>query len=173
MDPTDIHLLHVDRKIKLWVGTWNVGNKMPPTSAQDIEPWIPQGGGEFDLIALGLQESSYKHSFKERKVSVDGETPIERKTSRLTMVGDKIRQLSPRSAGKGSRTSLFDQVGRKASVALNRTKTQFADVCPFVKQLEEHLGENYKLAILVELLEMRLVVFVHQRNQVSFFPISR
>ena len=48
---------YTDGEIKVLVGTWNVGNAMPPS---DLDPWVPLGGGDFDVIALGVQESNYE-----------------------------------------------------------------------------------------------------------------
>lgn len=38
------------------LGSFNVGNS-PLT---DLAPWLPYGGKGFDLIVIGLQESTYK-----------------------------------------------------------------------------------------------------------------
>eukprot|EP00500_Bicosoecida_sp_ms1_P005447 CAMPEP_0203826364 /NCGR_PEP_ID=MMETSP0115-20131106/56479_1 /ASSEMBLY_ACC=CAM_ASM_000227 /TAXON_ID=33651 /ORGANISM="Bicosoecid sp, Strain ms1" /LENGTH=110 /DNA_ID=CAMNT_0050735411 /DNA_START=70 /DNA_END=399 /DNA_ORIENTATION=- len=43
--------------LRVHVCTWNVGNKMPRA---DFAPWIPAGGGDHDVIVVGLQESTYK-----------------------------------------------------------------------------------------------------------------
>ncbi|RHZ31892.1 hypothetical protein DYB37_004593 [Aphanomyces astaci] len=40
--------------------TWNVGNKMPPATPAGIKSWVPEGGGDYDIVAIGLQESTYK-----------------------------------------------------------------------------------------------------------------
>lgn len=52
--------------------TWNVGNKMP---SADFSPWIPEGGGDFDVIAVGLQESTYKIKSKKTKPADGSATP--------------------------------------------------------------------------------------------------
>lgn len=43
--------------LKLFIGSWNVGNEIPP---DDLSPWIPQSG--FDLYAIGTQENQYSNS---------------------------------------------------------------------------------------------------------------
>lgn len=43
-------------KAKLFIGTWNVGNKPPP---EDLSAWIPKQG--YDLYIIGTQECEYKH----------------------------------------------------------------------------------------------------------------
>lgn len=39
--------------IKIFIGSWNVGNAPPP---EDLSPWIPEG---FDLYVIGAQECNY------------------------------------------------------------------------------------------------------------------
>jgi len=51
-DPKDTK----DDKLRLFIGSWNVGNAVPP---EDLSPWIPKSG--FDLYAIGSQECSYDH----------------------------------------------------------------------------------------------------------------
>ncbi|KUF97306.1 Transcription initiation factor TFIID subunit 13 [Phytophthora nicotianae] len=46
--------------LKILIASWNVGNTMPPKDSKLLNEWIPEGGGDFDVIALGLQESTYK-----------------------------------------------------------------------------------------------------------------
>jgi hypothetical protein len=41
--------------LKLFVASWNVGNAKP----DGIEQLLPVGGGGYDLIVLGMQESTY------------------------------------------------------------------------------------------------------------------
>ncbi|CAM9954313.1 unnamed protein product, partial [Hapterophycus canaliculatus] len=43
-------------RVRLLVGSFNVGNS-PLT---DLAPWLPYGGKGFDLIVVGLQESTYR-----------------------------------------------------------------------------------------------------------------
>lgn len=43
--------------MKLLVCTWNLGNAEPP---RDLSPWIPTGGGDYDVIVVGVQEAKYK-----------------------------------------------------------------------------------------------------------------
>lgn len=56
------------RTLKLLTGTWNAGNARPPP---DLRPWIPLGGGDFDLIVVGFQECTFKN--KKKKKSKGGE----------------------------------------------------------------------------------------------------
>mmetsp|Transcript_8288 Transcript_8288/g.10902 ORF Transcript_8288/g.10902 Transcript_8288/m.10902 type:complete len:734 (+) Transcript_8288:154-2355(+) len=43
-------------EIKLFVGSFNMGN----AEIENIGEWIPAKGGEYDIIALGMQESTFK-----------------------------------------------------------------------------------------------------------------
>ncbi|CAM9760899.1 unnamed protein product [Choristocarpus tenellus] len=45
-----------DNLLRLLVCSFNVGN----SPLEDLSPWIPAGGEGFDLIVIGLQESTYK-----------------------------------------------------------------------------------------------------------------
>ena len=46
----------VSRRLALFAGSMNAGNAPPPA---DLSEWIPTSGGNFDIIAIGLQEASY------------------------------------------------------------------------------------------------------------------
>ena len=49
-----------DRELSILVATWNVGNQMP--HPQELQHWLPQGGGRFDLVVIGTQENSFRRS---------------------------------------------------------------------------------------------------------------
>jgi len=51
-----------DKKLKIHVTTWNVGNAMPD---HDMSPMLPQGGGGYDIIAFGGQEAEYSDKIPE------------------------------------------------------------------------------------------------------------
>ena len=48
---------------RILVATWNVGNQKP--NPEELQHWLPEGGGEFDVIVIGTQENA----FKEKKTS--------------------------------------------------------------------------------------------------------
>ncbi|CAN0150301.1 unnamed protein product, partial [Scytosiphon promiscuus] len=52
-------------RVRLLVGSFNVGNS-PLT---DLAPWLPYGGKGFDLIVVGLQESTYRAPRNSRESS--------------------------------------------------------------------------------------------------------
>jgi hypothetical protein len=43
------------RNLKVFVGTWNMGNKR----GEGMDDFLPTADGDFDIIAIGLQESTY------------------------------------------------------------------------------------------------------------------
>ena len=43
------------RAIKVFCGTWNMGN----AKGESIQNFVPPSGKDFDIIAIGLQESTY------------------------------------------------------------------------------------------------------------------
>jgi hypothetical protein len=47
--------------LRLWIGTWNVGDKPPPKDLSELSKWIPPQ--EFDMYAIGFQENSQKDAW--------------------------------------------------------------------------------------------------------------
>jgi hypothetical protein len=39
-----------------YLEAWNMGNAAPPS---DMACWLPKDGGGYDIIAIGLQESTF------------------------------------------------------------------------------------------------------------------
>ena len=60
---------HQEGKLKLLVGTWNVGNAQP--DEEQMKNWIPDGGGDFDMIIVGVQECSYSTKDDTTKAEMD------------------------------------------------------------------------------------------------------
>ncbi|CAN0479829.1 unnamed protein product, partial [Ectocarpus sp. 12 AP-2014] len=75
-------------RVRLLVGSFNVGNS-PLT---DLDPWLPYGGKGFDLIVVGLQESTYRPPRGARDSS-----PFQR-----TLSLSPSNSLSPIKTGGGS-----------------------------------------------------------------------
>ena len=44
------------RPLKIFCGTWNMGN----AKGENIDSFIPKNGLDYDIIAIGVQESTYK-----------------------------------------------------------------------------------------------------------------
>ena len=69
-----------EKEIKLFCGTWNMGN----AKAVGLEQFIPEGGGGYDIIVIGLQESSYinkdHHQNTKNKMRLSGSTKSQKVT---------------------------------------------------------------------------------------------
>ncbi|DAZ97999.1 TPA: hypothetical protein N0F65_005157, partial [Lagenidium giganteum] len=213
--------------LRVLVASWNVGNAMPPKNKHKISQWVPEGGGGFDVIAVGLQESSYREKSseadgdgegdaddadadKERNSDLeDADYEGENTASRGSSIPGLGRQSSARDtdyddgaddsevcgdeddatagaaatsggAGSGmangeviikrSRTKKHirkvSHIVRKMSNNLRETVADALDY-PFNKQLFLHLGDNYALVGKVELMEMRLFIYVHIKHNAT------
>lgn len=250
-----MNLMTSGTQLKILVASWNVGNTMPPKDSKLLNDWIPEGGGDYDVIAVGLQESTYKnekvsenlvrtdswhHSSskaddQEEEEDIDTDSPgldsvidgtdfeegeeeeedeDEESDLKLDDAGNRA-SIKRSGAHKSSSTtdennseairngraggpfnsSTSDQsngssVGpsKSSDVIVKRSRTKksmrkmtrmvrqlssnlrdtMGDVLdyPFSKQIYLHLGDSYVLAGKVELMEMRLFVYVHERNNV-------
>jgi hypothetical protein len=120
--------------LKVLVASWNVGNAMPPKSATLISKWIPEGGGDLDVIAIGLQESSYR----EKTGSVGDFTPSDRKStaSSAKSDGSDSDNVADASDGEGDEeegTEVQDDAQRsssRASVSAVSGPTKKSSVVP-------------------------------------------
>ncbi|KAG7382660.1 hypothetical protein PHYBOEH_010394 [Phytophthora boehmeriae] len=229
--------------LKVLIASWNVGNTMPPKNPKLLEEWIPEGGGDFDVIAIGLQESTYKSKEKDlenlvkadsrnssyRKVGddefttgsdtdfididegdYDEDDDDEEEDRSEGKADDSEDKVSSRSAsqkylssteesnnasnevlraGRGVAPlsgSVQGETGTTKSpdviVKRSRTKKSMRKMkkivrqlssksdaldYPFNRQIYMHLGESYALVGKVDLMEMRLFVYAHERNNVT------
>lgn len=181
---------------------------MPP---KDISPWIPLGGGNFDIVAVGLQESNYKEKDRDEKESaaigieeshqevfditeaqfkiestLDSEdrrcldsSPV---PASFSQSGIYIADLKPNDGinDSGGQDVIIKRprshksyrkvkrIVRKVSENIRESVSDVFDY-PFSKQLHQQLGEQYILANKVELMEMRLFLFVHEKHTVTGF----
>ncbi|GMF35442.1 unnamed protein product [Phytophthora fragariaefolia] len=251
-----VSLMTMGPPLKILVASWNVGNTMPPKDSKLLSDWIPEGGDDYDVIAVGLQESTYKNEKVSenlvrtdswRNASSKAEDQDEEETDMdppLDSVVDgteveegeedeedeeyesegKIDELGNRSSirrsGVHKSSSTTDENNSPSSEAIrtsraggqfnsstseqnngstigpnkssdvivkrSRTKKSMRKMTrmvrqlssnlrdtmgdaldyPFSKQIYLHLGESYVLAGKVELMEMRLFIYVHERNNV-------
>jgi hypothetical protein len=53
--------------VKILCGSWNMGNAEP----EGLDSLVPPGGGDYDIIVLGLQESTYT-----RGANTSGKSPV-------------------------------------------------------------------------------------------------
>ncbi|KAL3656593.1 hypothetical protein V7S43_018591 [Phytophthora oleae] len=220
--------------LKILIASWNVGNTMPPKDSKLLNDWIPEGGGGFDVIAVGLQESTYKSEKvsenlvraenadeEEEEIEADllstlssvldatevddveeedEEEENESKTEsvlkrpgsqrsfadinnspsndsiRSARAGEQLSSSTSESAAKSSDVIVKRSRTKKSMRKMTRMVRQLSNNLrdskgdaldyPFSKQIYLHLGDSYVLAGKVELMEMRLYVFVHERNNV-------
>ncbi|GLD93678.1 hypothetical protein PINS_up002283 [Pythium insidiosum] len=228
--------------LRVFVGSWNVGNAMPPKRQATLSAWIPLGGGGFDVLAIGLQESSYRE-----KSASETERESTRRASRISAEaaasaaalaemhgqgespeqedddegeeeeeeeeeeedgeedgddddedGDgeddgeededgEEDQGAPEEAGDDrpreqpspssavavaplpaeSGDVMVTKPRRKKKKKRLRAKKSIRKVSRLVRQLYLHLGAQYALVGKVELMEMRLFVYVHVKHSVS------
>ncbi|TMW64264.1 hypothetical protein Poli38472_012886 [Pythium oligandrum] len=217
-------------QLRLLVASWNVGNAMPPKSREGVHDWVPAGGGGFDVIAVGLQESSYREKSASESEREGGRT-MSRKSSRSVSAvmteceggeeaeapqeedydvqddeedeeveedggeeGEEVEEEEEEASTPPSNTHEVTSTAKKLGLAagdviikklnakrsIRRVKRLVRQVSsniresvadaldyPFARQLTQHLGEQYVLVAKVELLEMRLLVFVHSKHRVS------
>ncbi|KDO29986.1 hypothetical protein SPRG_05175 [Saprolegnia parasitica CBS 223.65] len=147
------------RPLKVLVGTWNVGNKMPPSTPEGLHAWIPQHGGDFDVIAIGLQESSFKkhassHEVLEKTESIEDD--------------DEDDDDATAAADAAPAEQAEVPVERTEPPVLVKSASSKRSLLPhyaFFQQLEDHVGASYTVAGSIELMEIRLIVFVHTRNK--------
>ncbi|KAG7381364.1 hypothetical protein PHYPSEUDO_006069 [Phytophthora pseudosyringae] len=247
-----INITSTGTALKILIASWNVGNTMPPKDSKLLNDWIPEGGGDFDVIAVGLQESTYKNEKvsenlvradswhgssskvddqddeendtdypaldsaidtkeieeveeeeeEEEEEEADDNKPTIKKsgTQRSSSNADENNSPSSEAIRNGragvqfssatSEPSDSNAIGSNKSsdviVKRSRTKKSMRKMTrmvrqlssnlrdtmgdaldyPFSKQIYQHLGESYVLAGKVELMEMRLFVYVHERNNV-------
>lgn len=185
--------------------SWNVGNAQPPKVRSKLQQWIPEGGGDFDVIAVGLQESSYREKHGDEKedqeardtedtTKADDSDDEEVECSTINEdVGDEEHEeedyedvplptdeaeeeesktsdvvIVKRSRSKKSMLKV-SKIVKQMSSNIRETVATVADVLeyPFLKQLVQHVGDNYALVARVELMEMRLFVFALARHNVT------
>ena len=56
-----------EEDIRIWMGSWNMGDAPPPS---EIDDWIPKIG--FDLYVIGVQECEYKPKGNEDSENTGG-----------------------------------------------------------------------------------------------------
>lgn len=47
-----------EEEVKVFIGSWNMGDAPPPADIEELGKWIPKSG--YDLYAIGVQECEYK-----------------------------------------------------------------------------------------------------------------
>lgn len=95
-------------KLKIFACTWNVGNENP----KSFHPLIPKGGGDADIVAVGLQECTYENHVDSCESSV---------SKMLKTILDVDESLSPLQMSSSS-SNTVEKI-KRMSLASNATKT--------------------------------------------------
>ncbi|KAH9157518.1 hypothetical protein AeRB84_000620 [Aphanomyces euteiches] len=156
--------IDTSKKMKIFTGSWNVGNKMPPTNREGISAWIPEGGGVYDILAIGVQESTYKKKASHSNGNHEMETVPEQEHEEDDDDDDAAQDIEMQEV-------VLEEPPKPKTptrmLSLTKHNSATASTYPFFVQLQEHLGSHYHMAGSVELMEIRLVVFVHTQHHVS------
>lgn len=187
--------------LRVLVASWNVGNMMPSKSKDVINAWIPEGGGGYDVIAVGLQESSYKERSaseierdRGRTVSPDQTPPTDDTETVIDNMEDdnhdetedntqepdeQEEEEEEQESNEGEMKTIKKKKSRakrsirKVSKLMRQMSSNLrgsvaeALEYPFNRQLFLHLGDQYGIIGKVELMEMRLFIYVHNKHPVS------
>jgi hypothetical protein len=140
-------------RLQICIGTMNVGMKAPP---DNLDPWIPKGGGGFDLIVVGVQECSFRtrpayvvaggiSDHEEDEEDEDSLVPCTRRS--LSQTGAKLPEADATGASAHDRR--------------------------FINLVAQHVGTQYVPVDTVALMNMRLVVFVHVDHQDEISSIEK
>jgi hypothetical protein len=70
------------RQAKIFCGTWNMGN----AQGENMKHFIPEDGKDYDIIAIGLQESTYKIGDESKEGSSTSEGCIKHLSQELEMI---------------------------------------------------------------------------------------
>lgn len=90
---------------------------MPPKTAALISQWIPEGGGDFDVIAVGLQESTYR----EKTGSVGDVATGDRKSTASSVKGEGSDSENAVEASDGEGYEAEEAEGDDAHPSVART----------------------------------------------------
>mmetsp|Transcript_70882 Transcript_70882/g.188619 ORF Transcript_70882/g.188619 Transcript_70882/m.188619 type:complete len:608 (+) Transcript_70882:129-1952(+) len=141
--------------IKILTFTWNVGNAMP--DAEELAHWCPAGGSDYDIIAVGTQENSFKeHSAKGRNAS-----SVEMNNAKELDVDDDDKvaegggiEMSEISLADGSTKGKPSTPAKRAGGNQQRTVWD--------TMVQERLGSEYVVVHHIVLWEMRLTIYARK-----------
>lgn len=147
---------HVDpwEHIKVLCFTWNMGDAKPVDD--ELQCWLPNEGGDFDIIVVGVQECSYDW------VSEWVNTPTRFAKRRKSLKGSGKTALPMLS---GAVEEALHTFGSQKSESPDRRKKQVRDVgeeafsFDWDDILAERLGDGFTRVQQAVLMNMRLLVF--------------
>ena len=91
------HTAQVGTTLKVWIGTWNMGNAEP--KLEELKQWLPRSETDeamYDLVVLGVQESTFTPTAEGR-----------------SSVNKRIRRESVKFVGELDAAKLQDEIKKK------------------------------------------------------------
>lgn len=139
--------------IKVLCFTWNMGDAKP--SEEELKCWLPSGGGEFDLVVVGVQECSYDW------VSEWVATPMRNPKRRKSLKGSGKTQLPMLSGAVEEALHAFGSSPRSERPERRKSRDVGEEKFSFHWDdiLAERLGDGFARVQQVVLMNMRLLVF--------------
>jgi hypothetical protein len=130
----------VGSKLKVWVGTWNMGNAEP--ELDELKQWLPNSDtdkAKYDLVVLGVQESTFLSSAKGR-ISVN--TQIRRESVKFVGELDAAKlKKQVNVANKGGRSGDNEEIQpieHSEETRQKKQKTPSEEVEDMVRELERN-----------------------------------
>ena len=168
--------------VKILCASWNVGNKKPT----ELAPWIPVGGGDCDLVCVGVMEGTYSehgHHAEADEEEDDGDAPHADDTEHARRVGEaavhvtgaRARQRAPLAAqpapeGGGHTAALSSAVAKILSVVALTTGQGLGGAAaaaasasaPVFDLVKAHVGAEFDCVASLLMLQLGIVVFARR-----------
>ena len=138
--------------VRLLTFTWNVGNR-EPAEAQ-LEYWLPERGGDFDVIVVGTQENRYKQKGRSST----------RRSSARSSVADVEESDDDEEDEEDEQDMSINLVGRSREELLESAPPSDGTMGPWEEMVKRRLGNEWGLCKMVTLWEMRLAVFARENH---------
>lgn len=134
----------VPSAMKILCFTWNVGNTMP--NEQELGEWLPETGtSDWDLVAIGTQECSFRASSRSR---IDLAHSVAQSSGSISEGGDDDVDVPADGESAAPVSKLL------SGKAIQK------DAYLWDKMVARRLGRGYVVVKHVSLWEMRLTVYV-------------
>jgi hypothetical protein len=182
--PPDIDNPH---ELSVLVCTFNAGGTAPPA---DLDPWVPAGGGGYNIIAVGVQECVLRRRFKkkakDRTNKLGGVTFEEEEDDLeedLVVLGEDLEEIEREESDNPAhkRKSFFSEASKRfqtkkdtaPEIQPQANETDRRRRLYLVNALCKHLGAGYVPVETVELMAMRLVVLIDIQYQDQVLNIDK
>uniref|UniRef100_A0A7S2CZ95 Inositol polyphosphate-related phosphatase domain-containing protein n=1 Tax=Haptolina brevifila TaxID=156173 RepID=A0A7S2CZ95_9EUKA len=134
--------------IEILVYSWNVGNARPNPS--EIEEWLPDHGGTYDLVVVGTQENDF--DFKAKAVADDDDDEEEADS----------KNISPEGVALKPDDRASHQISRAAKERAAKAYSKMDS--PWDKMVSERLGPGYMVVQHKSMREMRLTIYAKKEH---------